>query len=433
MSNFSKQNSNDLDNYDAEIVEDIPEQFDLSRYRKQKSMNFNKSFQNAASQQPPHLQTPQPLPSSATNDIRGQIGVPSGANFILKPSPQLQRVYKNGGGNELLLDNRYYANTVDNPLNYVIHNNRPDLMMDQNFLQNFQYPGFNQQQPLIKTRPPQQHHHPHQLPFITNTPLAPSNLIQAPVPQYPNQQQPQPQQHQKQVYLGSGIENYGLNLQPGYTNSNNNSNNNSAFDLQNNDLKKKSNRNTIADQYETNSIVDEEDKYLYSNSRRNKSKTKDDNITGIGQFYDKKDRAYEFYTKDQQYLKKSQINDLSPDSDSGSYYGEENGKTVNPKVPDINYHPAINTDINTSEAFNLKSNLKPNKKNGVKFDEKLEVYEVNNPHYGSEAKSEKREMKKKKKDKKKEDDMLIKTKMELKSKLQAQKAILFHVSCFISN
>ena len=42
MSNFSKQNSNDLDNYDAEIVEDIPEQFDLSRYRKQKSMNFNK-------------------------------------------------------------------------------------------------------------------------------------------------------------------------------------------------------------------------------------------------------------------------------------------------------------------------------------------------------------------------------------------------------
>lgn len=74
----------------------------------------------------------------------------------------------------------------------------------------------------------------------------------------------------------------------------------------------------------------------------------------------------------------------------------------------------------------LKSNLKP-KKQGVTFDEKLEVYEVKNPHYGLDVKSEKREMKRKRKDKQKEEDIVHKTKLELKSKIQNQNMTHFNV------
>lgn len=74
----------------------------------------------------------------------------------------------------------------------------------------------------------------------------------------------------------------------------------------------------------------------------------------------------------------------------------------------------------------LKSNTKP-KKQGVTFDEKLEVYEVKNPHYGLDVKSEKREMKRKRKDKLKEEDIVNKTKLELKSKIQNQNMTHFNV------
>ena len=406
MSNFSKNNSNDLDKYDAEIVEDLPEQFDLSRYRKQKSMNFNRNLPNSFQQ------------LSTSNEIRGQVSNSNGSNFILKPTPQLSQRYKNGGGNELLLDNRYpFAPTIDNPINYLVHNNRPDVIIDPNYLPTMQYSAFNQQQAL-KTRP--QYHHQHQLPFITGTPLTPSNIVQAPVPQYPNQSQ----QHQKQSFIGSGIETYGLNMQTGYANVN------PAFDSQNSDYKRKSNKN-ITEQYEASSAADDDEKYANTNSRRSKPKNADDN-SNIGQYYDKKDRLSEFYTKEQQYLKKSQLNDLSPDSDSGSYYSEDSVKNVSQKISELAYNTISNSESNNTDSFALKSNLKPGKKHGVKFDEKLEVYEVNNPHYGSEVKSEKRELKKKKKDKKKEDDMLLKTKLDIKAKLQAQKAILFHVSMILN-
>lgn len=78
----------------------------------------------------------------------------------------------------------------------------------------------------------------------------------------------------------------------------------------------------------------------------------------------------------------------------------------------------------------LKSNLKP-KKQGVTFDEKLEVYEVKNPHYGLDVKSEKREMKRKRKDKQKEEDIVHKTKLELKSKIQNQNMAHFNVNFLI--
>lgn len=60
------------------------------------------------------------------------------------------------------------------------------------------------------------------------------------------------------------------------------------------------------------------------------------------------------------------------------------------------------------------------------FDEKLEVYEVKNPHYGLEVKSEKREQKKKKKDKQKEEELTFKTKLDLKAKIQNQNMIHYY-------
>lgn len=73
--------------------------------------------------------------------------------------------------------------------------------------------------------------------------------------------------------------------------------------------------------------------------------------------------------------------------------------------------------------FGLKGAIK---KPGVTFDEKLEVYEVKNPHYGLEIKSEKREQKKKKKDKQKEDELTFKTKLDLKAKIQIQNMIHYY-------
>jgi hypothetical protein len=72
----------------------------------------------------------------------------------------------------------------------------------------------------------------------------------------------------------------------------------------------------------------------------------------------------------------------------------------------------------------------PGKKHGVTFDEKLEVYEVKNPHYGLEVKTEKRELKKKKKDKQKEIELITKTKNEMINRIKNQNNIVFYnVSC----
>jgi len=71
---------------------------------------------------------------------------------------------------------------------------------------------------------------------------------------------------------------------------------------------------------------------------------------------------------------------------------------------------------------------KGGKKHGVTFDEKLEVHEVRNPHYGVDVKSEKREMKKKKKDKRKEEDIVMKVHADMKAKVQSQNMILYNVS-----
>ena len=414
MSNFSKNNNtNDLDNYDAEIVEDIPEQFDLSRYRKQqKSMDSNRILTNAPTSA---LTT---ATTATTNTTSIDTNSPS---FLVRTIPQTQK-YKNG---DTLLEGRYIytAPNMQEQYNYINFNtkNRQEIIGDKNFLPPLQYSGMNQQT-MIKTRPNYQH----QLPFISGSPLIPSGIIQAPIPQYPNQQQ--------QSYGGSGIENYGVILQSTYQTGNH------GFETQNNDFKKKTQSKTIDDSYRDDAVDEDDETYTYISSRRNKGKN-EGNPKSPSFTHFKKDQPSEFYTKEPQYQKKvTQVSDTSPESDSGSYYSEEiiPSKNFNSKNSELTNYRGTSTGFNIDNSssnnnldssYALKSNLKSSvKKHGVKFDEKLEVYEVNNPHYGSEAKSEKREMKRKKKDKKKEDEMLLKTKLDIKSKLQTQKSVLYHVS-----
>jgi len=87
---------------------------------------------------------------------------------------------------------------------------------------------------------------------------------------------------------------------------------------------------------------------------------------------------------------------------------------------------SLNGSLSRSEQDILEA--KGGKKHGVTFDEKLEVHEVRNPHYGVDVKSEKREMKKKKKDKRKEEDIVMKVHADMKAKVQSQNMILYNVS-----
>lgn len=75
----------------------------------------------------------------------------------------------------------------------------------------------------------------------------------------------------------------------------------------------------------------------------------------------------------------------------------------------------------SSSKVSSSSSSSSGKKRGVQFDEKLcEVYEVENPHYGQQVKSEKRAIKNKKKTRQKEEDLVQQTKIEMKTKIQTQ-------------
>ncbi len=50
-----------------------------------------------------------------------------------------------------------------------------------------------------------------------------------------------------------------------------------------------------------------------------------------------------------------------------------------------------------------------------------------NPHYGLDIKSEKREMRRRKKDRQKEEDMIIKTKLEMRLRVQQQQSSHYFV------
>ena len=131
--------------------------------------------------------------------------------------------------------------------------------------------------------------------------------------------------------------------------------------------------------------------------------------------------------------KKSSFADVEP-NDRKEYYlkggDEEEKKYIRENSSSSNLVDSVATELDVPElaSMPIKSIIKPAlKKPGVTFDEKLEVYEVKNPHYGVEIKSEKREMKKKKRDRQKEEEIILKTKSDMTAKMQSQLGY-YHVS-----
>lgn len=425
--------NNDLDNYEAEIVEDIPEQFDLSRYRKQKPLNYRLASSTTASATPYNA----PAPFNPSLPFNG-----SNVTTLKPPNVATQR-YKSSNESQ---DIRFPFNNLD-PYGGAFQYDASGRIdpLDSNILslqaKNPLYTRtFPTLQPILPANLGQQNlpgyattkssiHH--RLPHISATPLsATSNQIQVPIPQYATSQQPT-QTHAQSYHPGhqsSGMESYGslaTNTLPSHQS------NSVSF---NTDFQKKYTTNKIADSATKAEIIaepDDDQRYSYDTVRRkykSEDKSKSPSHHGSVERTERNKLEHsssEYYVKDNthsSYARKVNY-DTSPDSD-GSAYSDDGEKHSSGKI-DTSYRLSNN---NSESTITLKSNLKQTKKHGVKFDEKLEVYEVNNPHYGVEAKSEKREMKKKKKDKKKEDEILLKAKLDIKAKIQAQKSILYNVS-----
>ena len=71
------------------------------------------------------------------------------------------------------------------------------------------------------------------------------------------------------------------------------------------------------------------------------------------------------------------------------------------------------------------------KKPGVTFDEKLEVYEVKNPHYGLEIKTEKRDMKRRKRERMREEDVVREAWYKIKKSVADRNNIPYFVKITI--
>lgn len=116
-------------------------------------------------------------------------------------------------------------------------------------------------------------------------------------------------------------------------------------------------------------------------------------------------------------LSKSKSNSSIDSEVSGIFEREESNNRLSTSSKDDSKTTTTATILKPSSSSSNK---------GVKFDDKLDVYEVKNPHYGVEIKTEKRAAKKKKKHRLKEEEIILKTKLEMKSKMQTIKSQYFY-------
>ena len=307
-----------MNNYEAEVVEDIPEQFDLSRYKK----NRTNPNSHKTSQLPP-------LPSSHSHQL----------NHLHHYQPTSNYIYP-------LLNT--YENTANNGMAFV------QYPLSGYHSQNFHVPPH-----LSHVTLPRHNHH-----------YMPS---QAP-----------------QVY-------YAKNDQDSYSQENLKKNNATSVRALPEHFEYDDQRHAGREQKSTeggrkkNSFGDEENENPFQ--------------------------------KKEYYLKGGE-EALSESKWTASRENSGDLKSTNSELSrSTNKLDLINQQTNLP-----KSSLKTsNKKTGVTFDEKLEVYEVKNPHYGLEVKSEKREIRKKRKDRQKEEEIAIKTKLEMKSKVQSKNMLHYYV------
>ncbi len=330
-----------LDSYEAQIVEDIPEQFDPNRY-------INNKHQNQLSAQYEQRQV----------------------------NPVANRSHS------------YTPNYNPQPDSYAYSNaNRP---LTNNIYQ-YKMPA-------------------HQLATAYQTLQHPKNLIQHGA----SVQQQQQQMYQQMGYQGMRNISYQYPATQSMTGSH-------APTLQR-QSNYQNGSSMVQQQQEKHNFCTFDQKPGFGVAQNLQPQTQQPIVTGRAQSETRKKYTFEDEDSDMPYSKKEYF------LKGGDDVVESKTWMMNRQKPTESVGKVKNLDGSYSRSDPDIVDGKGVKKHGVTFDEKLEVHEVKNPHYGVDVKSEKREMKKKKKDRRKEEDIIIKVRTDMKLKVQGQNMILFNVS-----
>lgn len=368
-----------LDNYEAEIVLDIPEQFDLSRYKKSSKI----------SSRPSGASPPQQVP------------VVNNSNYVYRPAniPTENPSYLINTNIDMFTP---HYNTLLNPHDPNNHFNNYQTMQPKakstgssDMLSNNSHPqqqfvqyqsGYHAFQPILSHQQTKQQIQP-QAQAQQQAQQSQQHYI------YPQQQQPQLNYYPKTEFEA-------LQISPYPTGPNSSST-----------LKKK---NSSIQKYLPDPSYHEQPLEIKTRQHVSSSKSPRPDSGRKKNSFDDDEENDDPFKKKEYFLKGGE--ELKPGGSSSLASGSSTLNRIHNPIPDHS--------TSTMPKSSLKSG---GKKPGVTFDEKLEVYEVKNPHYGLDVKSEKREMKKKKKDKLKEEEIVIKTKLDLKAKIQSQNMIHYYV------
>jgi hypothetical protein len=433
---MSKLKPNQLDNYEVEIVEDIPEQFDLSRYKKSKMQNTQ---QYRTAPQPPTIQSqPSQQQMFAQSQMNGYVTQQHQQNYYPITNSQQQSVFENvyivnQQNRDYLIDQKNVKLNSGQMINNNLDYSQQSKSANSSSIVTSPLSKTSNQQEILNSQMSQQfvqYAVNYQGAMKQNYRYPSQQVVQiAPTGQSPPQQGTALQRHPQHPYINQGaLENtpqQSKNVQAAYYPS-------KDYDYQypphSTTLKKKIVSSTGTKYTDLDhQIVDHDYQpqrtLLHENSGSNWSTNKPSKSEGRkkNSFDDEDDdnphQKREYYLKggdeDRDELKRSNNRDN---------YTDDARRDSSP-------HRSSNS-IETTIVIPTKSSLKTAKKQGVTFDEKLEVYEVKNPHYGLEAKSEKREIRKKKKDKQKEEELILKTKLDMKLKIQNQNMLHYYVLIF---
>lgn len=364
MNKFLTHTSDTLDTYDAEIIEDIPEQFDLSRYK-----------------------------SKSNNDTTTTKSITEQYNHNHKPT----------SSSTLLHD----PTTND----YYKQNKQPiKSQLDSNSQAQFT----NQQQ---------QYYPPYTYQYnINNTPTS--------QPRYLTSSQDYTQQKQVNYDTSSSKKKSSKYPPPSpqdytrYTSQTNSSTSSSSGTNSTGSVPWTT--RARSDERKKNSFDEDNEENEYTNEHTTSKKEYflkgGDDVPTTKKWLINRENLTDNHSSSYHNKKSMLKSDAYSRSDSGSIHFGSNVIVSSTPAAAVHTSSGLHVDHPT-----MPKSIKPAiKKHGVTFDEKLEVYEVKNPHYGLEVKSEKREQKKKKKDRQKEEETWIKTKFDMKSRIQQQNMNLYY-------
>jgi hypothetical protein len=371
MNKFLTHTSDTLDTYDAEIIEDIPEQFDLSRYKSKSNNNTTKSI----TEQYNHNHKPTSSSSTllhdpTTNDyykqnkqpIKSQLDSNSQAQFTNQQQQQYYPPYT------------YQYNTNNTPTSQPRY-----LTSSQDYTQ-------------------QQQQQQQQINYDTSSSKKKSS-------KYPP---PSPQDYTR------------------YTSQTNSSSSSSSGTNPTGSVPWTT--RARSDERKKNSFDEDNEENEYTNEHTSSKKEYflkgGDDVPTTKKWLINRENLTDNHSSSSSYHNKKSMlkSDAYSRSDSGSIHFGSNVIVSSTPAAAVHTSSGLHVDHPT-----MPKSIKPAiKKHGVTFDEKLEVYEVKNPHYGLEVKSEKREQKKKKKDRQKEEETWIKTKFDMKSRIQQQNMNLYY-------